>query len=207
MPIGAAAGNAPEDLIQRARVGDVEALGRLMDLHRNDLKLLAEAEIGVRLQGKTDSSDVVQDACLAAHQAFVRFKGTTEAEFRKWLERILGHRLLMLVRHYCGTQRRDLRLERRLVDGPDRSSQMFAELAASQSSPSWQAAYQEQVFILADALDRLPDEYRRVIALHDLDGLSFREVAKRMGKPASSTKRLWIRALAELRRSLEGAVR
>jgi RNA polymerase sigma-70 factor (ECF subfamily) len=114
----------------------------------------------------------------------------------------VGH----LVRRYCGTRRRDVRLERRLVDELDQSSRVLDQgLVAPQSSPSNQASHREQAVLLADALEELPPDYREVIILSHLEGLSFPEVASRMGRSVNSVKNLWARALARLRRSLGGA--
>jgi DNA-directed RNA polymerase specialized sigma24 family protein len=55
---------------------------------------------------------------------------------------------------------------------------------------------------LAEALDRLPAAYRDVLVLCHLEGLSFPAVARRMGRPLRSVEKLWIRALARLRRTV-----
>jgi RNA polymerase sigma-70 factor (ECF subfamily) len=60
--------------------------------------------------------------------------------------------------------------------------------------------------LLADALERLPESYREVLILHHLEELPFPEVARRMGKSVDSVEKLWARALARLRRALEGVV-
>jgi RNA polymerase sigma-70 factor, ECF subfamily len=193
----------PEQLLQGARTADGSALGRLLELYRNYLRLLARLQIGRRLQGKVDESDLVQETFLEAHRHFGRFRGTTEAELMGWLRQILAAVTANLLRRYYGTQRRDVRLERELADDLDRSSQALAGgLAARQSSPSERAARREQAVLLADALGRLPAAYQEVIILSHLEGLAFPEVARRMGRSVDSVKNLWARALARLRRSL-----
>ena len=109
----------------------------------------------------------------------------------------------MLVRHYFGTQQRDVNLERELTDALDRSSeQLGGAFVASGSSPSQDACRREQALRLADALARLPDDYRRVIALRHLEGLTFPEVAGRMGRSVDSVEKLWARALPRLQQAL-----
>ena len=56
--------------------------------------------------------------------------------------------------------------------------------------------------LVADALSQLPEDYREVLILRHLESLSFPEVAKRMGRTLSSVDKLWVRALARLRRVL-----
>lgn len=196
----------PEQLLCLARTGQEQALGQLLELYRNYLRLLARLEIGRRLQGKVDDSDLVQDTFLQAHRHFTRFRGATEAELVSWLRQILADVVGKLVRHFYGTQRRNVRLERELVAEIDQSSRALGEgLAARQSSPSQQAARREQAVLLADALQRLPETYREVIVLVHLEGLRFPEVARRMDRSVDSVKNLWARAVARLKRALRSS--
>jgi RNA polymerase sigma-70 factor (ECF subfamily) len=193
----------PEQLLACARGGDREALGDLLSVYRDYLSLLARVQIGRRLRGKADDSDLIQETFLEASRHFGRFRGTTEAEFVSWLRQILAANLANLVRRYYGTQRRDVRLERELADELDQSSQALnPALIAPQSSPSQLASRREQAVRVADALNRLPDAYREVIVLAHLEGLGFPEVAQRMGRSVHSVKHLWARALGRLRREM-----
>jgi RNA polymerase sigma-70 factor (ECF subfamily) len=191
---------AAEQLLLQARAGDNIALGQLLERYRNYLTLLARLQIGRRLQGKLDPADAVQETFLQAHRNFARFRGSSAGELTAWLRQILASRLLMLVRRYCGTQGRDVRLERQLADELDRSSRLLGRaLIAQGSSPSQRAARREQAVALADALERLPEHYREVILLHHVEDLMFPEVARRMGRTLDSVKNTWIRALSRLR--------
>jgi RNA polymerase sigma-70 factor (ECF subfamily) len=195
---------SPEQLLSQARAGDGPVLGRLLELHRAYLVVLARVQIGRRLQGKVDASDLVQEALLGAYRDFPQFRGTTEKEFLGWLRRILASLLANLVRHYQGTQRRDVRLERQLAVELDQSSQALdGGLLAPQSSPSQQAIRREQSVLLAEALGRLPEAWRELLILRHLEGLTFPQVAERLGRSVDSVKKLWPRALASLRRALE----
>ena len=166
----------PEQLLVLARAGDSRALGRLLELYRRYLALLARLQIGRRLQGKVDAADLVQETFLDAHRKFAQFQGSTEGELVSWLRHILAGHLAMLVRRYLGTQRRDVRLERELAGELDESSRVLNQsLVSPQSTPSQQAARREQAVLLADVLGRLPDDYREVIILRHLEGVSFPE--------------------------------
>ena len=57
--------------------------------------------------------------------------------------------------------------------------------------------------LLADALEDLPEDYREVIILRQLEGLSFPDVARRMGRTEDSVKNVWLRPYAQLRRILK----
>jgi RNA polymerase sigma-70 factor (ECF subfamily) len=195
----------PEQLLIEARAGDAATLGRLLELYRRYLALLARVQIGQRLQGKVDASDLVQETFLEAHRNFARFRGTSEPELVRWLRQILAANLADLLRRYLGTQGRDVRLEREIEDAFDRSSVLLDRgLVAPQSSPSQQAVRREQAVLLADALAQLPDDYREVLVLRHLEGLRFPEVARQMGRSIASVEKLWMRGLARLRLLMGG---
>ncbi|HEX3998683.1 MAG TPA: sigma-70 family RNA polymerase sigma factor [Pirellulales bacterium] len=192
-----------KDLLILARDGDGNALGVLLDIYRHYLAVLARTQIGRRLQGKADASDLVQETLLEAHRHFRDFRGSSEGEFVAWLRSILAGLIANHVRRYLGTKRRDARLERTLaVELSDASGVMGAELAADVSSPSEQAVNHEASLQLANALEKLPDHYREVIMFRHLEGLPFAQVAERMGRTVESVEKLWVRALARLRQTL-----
>ncbi|HEX5244973.1 MAG TPA: sigma-70 family RNA polymerase sigma factor [Tepidisphaeraceae bacterium] len=193
-------------LLQQARGGNEKALGQLLESYTRYLTLLARVQIGRRLQGKVDPSDVVQETFLEAHRQIANFRGNSEGELVAWLRRILAGQIALTLRRFLGTKGRDLKLERELAAQLDQSSEILdGGLVASNSTPSQHASRREQALLLADALDRLPEDYREVIILRHLEGLSFAEVSQRMERSEDSVQKLWVRALANLRRSLGGA--
>jgi RNA polymerase sigma-70 factor (ECF subfamily) len=195
----------PDRLIQEARGGNEAVLGRLLESYRQYLTLLVRVQIGRRLQGKVDPADLVQETFLDAHRQFSQFRGTTEAEVVAWLRRILAGQFALVLRRYLGTKGRDVKMERELAVQIDQSSQALDRgLLASYSTPSQHAARREQAVLLAEALAQLPEDYREVIILRHVEGLTFGEVAQRMDRSENSVQKLWVRALASLRRSLEG---
>jgi RNA polymerase sigma-70 factor (ECF subfamily) len=187
-------------LLDEARMGDHAQLGSLLDGYRPYLGLLARLEIGRRLQAKLDASDLVQDTLLEAHRHFVRFQGTNEAQLATWLRQIMAANLANLLRRYYGTQGRDVRLERELIVHLDQSSLLLDRgLVDPRSSPSHQAAHREQALRMAEALARLPDDYREVLLLRHFDGLSFPQISRHMGRSVDSVEKLWVRGLAQVR--------
>jgi RNA polymerase sigma-70 factor (ECF subfamily) len=194
---------AVEDLLRRVRAGDPSSFGMLLDRYGHYLTLLARLQFGRRLQGKIDPSDVVQETFLQAHRKFAQFQGSTEAELIGWLRRVLASRMAKLIRHYWGTQGREVRLEEELVQDLDRSSSALGQLFVSPAkSPSQEAVQREQALVVAGALHRLPAHYREIILLHEFEDLSFPEAARRMGRSVDSVKNLWTRALTQLRHLL-----
>jgi RNA polymerase sigma-70 factor, ECF subfamily len=190
--------------LEALRAGDVAAAAEHLGRYRDWLRLVARGPLERRLQSKFDASDVVQQALLEACRGLAQFRGNTEAELLAWLRQVLAHALAHEVRRFHGTQARDLGRELSLEQELAESSQRLQDLlAASGPSPSQHAAQREESLALADVLARLPADYREVIVLRDLEGLSHDEVARRMGRGVGAVRMLWVRALARLRRELE----
>ncbi len=191
------------ELLAAAKAGDPEAADRLFAQVRPWLHVLARTQLGRRFSAKTDASDVVQLTLLEAVCGLDQFRGRTQPEFLAWLLQVLAHALGHEVRRYAGTGARDVggevSLEQELADS---SARLGGVLAADDTSPSGRADQGEQELRLAAALARLPDEYRDVILLRNLEGLAHEQVAERMGRPVGAVQMLWVRALARLRREL-----
>ncbi|MCY2988432.1 MAG: sigma-70 family RNA polymerase sigma factor [Planctomycetota bacterium] len=196
----------PDELLSEAQAGSTSHLGQLLELYRRYLGLLARIEIGRQLQAKLDASDLVQDALLEAHRNFPKFRGASEQQFVGWLRQIMAASLANLLRRYLGTQGRDVRLERELAARLDQSSRLLDRgLIDPLSSPSQQAVHREQAVLLANALEQLPEDYRDVLVLRHLEGLSFPEISRRMNRSLDSVEKLWVRGLARLRQVMGGA--
>jgi RNA polymerase sigma-70 factor (ECF subfamily) len=192
-------------LLARARGGDGAARGRLLDLYRNYLRLLARTQIDAELRVRLDPSDLVQETLLEAHRDFERFTGASEGELLAWLRRILVRNLVDEAKRFR-TRKRGAGRQQSLEELLDRSSADFdRKLAAGTSTPSAQAARREQAVILADALARLPADYREVIILRNLEQLPFEEIARRLGRSSGAARMLWARALEKLSRLCEEA--
>ncbi|WP_437205231.1 sigma-70 family RNA polymerase sigma factor [Planctomicrobium sp. SH664] len=195
--------------IQAAKAGDAAVLAELIEPYRQYLKLLARMQIGPKIRGKADESDIVQETFLNAHCSFPEFQGETEGQLVEWLRSILAAKLAELFRRYLGTQQRDVRLEREIGEAMGQSTMIMGAgfavgLISPESSPSHRASRHEEAVRLADALSRLPGDYREAIVLRNLEGLPFKQVAERMGKTEASVEKLWLRGLAKLREQLGG---
>jgi RNA polymerase sigma-70 factor (ECF subfamily) len=197
----------PEKLLAEARKRQSESLGGLLELYRNYLFLLARTQIDQHLQGRVDASDLVQETFLDACRDFSQFRGTSERELVAWLRQILVCNLARAIQKQVAVQKRDVRrdvsLDHQLGDLERSSARFEAALVSQQSSPSMQAQRRERVTLIADQLAKLPDDYREVIVLRNLEGLSFTEVARRMERTSGAVRVLWVRALDRFRQLLE----
>jgi RNA polymerase sigma-70 factor (ECF subfamily) len=196
--------NSWQSLLSRAKSRDASALGELLEPYRNYLLMLARLKVGRRLQGKLGDSDLVQQTYLEAHRDFRQFRGRTEAELVGWLRRLMATNLANQARSFVGTQCRSIHLETDLLAELNRSSQVLDRALFSPSdSPSAKAARGEELVVLADALQRLPEDYREVILGRHFENESFPAIAARMGRSEDSVQKLWARGLSKLRKLLE----
>ncbi len=159
---------------------DAEALPHLDTLYR----------VGLRLTGNAAAAeDLVQDTMLKALRAWGSFRPGSNA--RAWLVTILRNQFISGWRSaQRGAKPVDMEAIPELPDAgdPDPEGRFFAELVDEE--------------VLA-ALDRLPDEFRDVVLLSDLEGLPYGEVAEALGIPLGTVKSRLFRA----RRILQGELR
>ena len=189
-------------LIRRAQSGERAALDLLFRRYQNYIGLLAQQQVGRHLRGKVSPSDVVQETLLRAGRYLHQFRGSSDLELMSWLRRNLASTMARLVRFHSA-ERRDYRLQRQLDAELDASSiALLGALRGADSTPSQQAIAREEAIALADAIAALKSDYRQVIVLRHLEGLSFAEVAQQMGRSVDSVKKLWLRGLVQVRHAI-----
>lgn len=159
-----------EELVRRFRDGDAAAFGALVERHQRRVYNLA-----LRMTGREeDARDATQDAFLAALRKLHGFRG--EAAFTTWLHRVTVNACYDLLRK---RSRAPLPLER--SDGEDRPP--VPEPAA--------ADHAERVDLALDvrrALLRVPEEFRAVLVLCDVQDLSYEQAAAALGVPVGTVK-------------------
>jgi RNA polymerase sigma-70 factor (ECF subfamily) len=194
--------------IANAKQGDESSLGELLASYEKYLKMLAQLQLGKDLRGKVDASDVVQETFLEAHRGIGQFQGDNANQLMAWLRAILANRLAHTMRHYLGTQARDIRLEQRIHEALDRSAMSLGGMFVDpHSSPSQHVAKDEMSRLVIEALARLPEDYRDVLVMRHLEGLTFREISEHMQRSIDSVEKLWLRGLGKLKKEFAGAER
>jgi len=196
-----------DELLEASRGDDARALGQLLDSYAKYLeKIVASARIYDELRRVASMSDLVQHTYLKAVRDFHQFRGNTENEFRAWLRKILINTHGHLVEKYLDAEKRNVRREFSMADiarAIERSAVCMEQVAIDRgSSPSGAAQRRERSLILSDELAKLPEDYRQVIELRNIEGLSFEQVATRMGRKSGAVRMLWLRAIKRLRLTL-----
>lgn len=182
-----------DELLRKAKSGDPEALGILLDHHRPYLLNIANRELPPIIASKVGASDVVQNSMLTAHRFFERFEGATALQLRAWLRKILVNAMQHQRRAYLGTRKRNVSRER---DFQSQSKAM--PLVDPRATPQTNAALHEQTMRLFAEIEKLPEDHRLVIQLHTLEGLSFQRVGALMSRSPEAAWKLWTRAMLRL---------
>jgi RNA polymerase sigma-70 factor (ECF subfamily) len=193
----------PERLLAQARAGDAAALGQLFELYRNYLRLIARSMLDSALRLKLDASDLVQETFLKAHRQFAGFAGLGEPELIAWLRQILVRTLADQARYHrrrSRNLRRQVSLEELMEQAAGAAQQALAD---SLPSPSSLAVRRERAVLLADALEKLPADYRAIFVLRNIEHIPFNEIAVRLGRSPGATRVLWTRAMRRLGQLLE----
>jgi RNA polymerase sigma-70 factor (ECF subfamily) len=185
-----------------ARAGSREALGELLEACRAYLLRIANEGVAADVQAKGGASDLVQETFLEAHRDFAHFQGNTEAELLAWLRCLLLNNVSNFARCYRDTGKRQVGREVPLERG-DSSTAGEAGFAANTSTPSMEAMAREKAEAVARALERLPEDYRRVITLRNQERREFEEIGQLMERSADAARRLWSRAIERLQQELE----
>jgi len=136
------------------------------------------------LRDPHDAEDAVQEACLRAYRAIHRFRG---GDGRPWL--------LTIVRNVCYSHLRKNRREPEPAPFDDDTHGSTHDPAEA-NAVAWREIQSER---LRQGLDRLPDEFREIIVLHELEGLSYREIASVVEIPVGTV----MSRLARARRKLQ----
>ncbi len=192
-----------ERMLDEARQGEPAVLGDLLQLYRNYLTILASTQLDRRLRRRMNPSDLVQETMLAAHRDFEQFRGDSEREFLAWLRQILINCLHHAVDTHVKAKMRDVRREISIEQANaalDRTAVNLVQVLADHGpSPSAPVRQRERVVALADQLAKLQPQYRDVIVLRNLQGLSFDEIAARMERNSGAVRMLWLRAIEKFK--------
>src|SRR4051812_24485069 len=174
-------GNAEGDaLLQRAQEGDSAAFETLVEREQDKVYGLA-----LRMtRSEADAAEIAQDTFFSAYQHLNDFRG--EAAFGSWVHRIAANHALMRLRH-----QRVVKSAEQELQGPE-----FNERGSFVGYPEsdWSRRADDKVLdaelgvAIQQATDRLPDGYREVFLLRDLDGLSYEEIAEITGDSVAAIK-------------------
>jgi RNA polymerase sigma-70 factor (ECF subfamily) len=177
-------------LLERARRGDEAAFESLAELHAPALHRLAYSLAG----NAPDAEDLVQETMFGAFQRLNAFEG--RSSFKTWLSRILVNQTARL--------RRSKRV-REIMKPTDFSEASQALLKGVEKGIelSGEVRNSEIRMDVMAALSGMSPEFRDVIVLREIEGLSYIEIAEVLAVPRGTVESRLHRARAELKQLLK----
>ena len=169
-------------LISRARGGDREAFGELVEQYRDNVYRLAYRMCG----NAYDADEAAQEAFVAAWRALPNFRG--DAKFSTWLYRLTTNAAIDVMRREKRHQT--------VGDGE------MIEVADDADSPQETVERTEQQEAVQEALATLSEEYREVLLLRYMEELDYAEIAEVLQLPSGTVKSRINRAKAALKNAL-----
>ncbi|HZI04188.1 MAG TPA: sigma-70 family RNA polymerase sigma factor [Archangium sp.] len=190
-----AANEVDRQLVARAQAGDISAFEALVEAHRDKVYGLT-----LRMtRSEADAAEITQDTFLSAYQHLKDFRG--DAAFGSWVHRIAANNALMRLRH-----RRVVQAAEGELLGPEFTER---ESLAEYPSQDWSRSAEGKILdaelgrAIQGATDRLPEGYREVFLLKDVEGLSYEQIAEVTGDSIPAIKSRLHRARLALREAID----
>src|SRR5215471_18234003 len=182
-------------LLEQAQAGDMSAFEALVERHRDKVYGLA-----LRMtRSDADAGEITQDTFLSAYQHLSEFRG--EAAFGSWVHKIAANNALMRLRR------------QRILDvvSDDLAAPEFTERGSLAEPPEtdWSRRADDKILddelgrAIQEATDTLPEGYREVFLLKDVEGLSYEEISEMVGISVPAVKSRLHRARLALREAID----
>jgi len=193
-----------KELVAQAQEGDVSALDQLCGVYTERVRRLVRFRMGPEIRSHLESMDLVQEALIEAVLDLDQFTYSSEGDFLRWLSCIVENTIRDHV-DKAHAAKRDIRKQvplDRVAGRADRSAHE-AGLPMAMTTPSVVLSLREDLDRLEKAMDQLKPEYREVIVLAKVEGLSFKEIAEKMDKSPAAVSKLLSRAIIAVTNILE----
>jgi RNA polymerase sigma-70 factor (ECF subfamily) len=169
---------ADEELIRRFLRGDRSAFTELVERHQHRVYNLA-----FRMLGRAeDAADATQDVFLTCYRKLGGFRGG--AAFTTWLHRVATNTCYDALRKRSKERPAGDEVEPPPAPDPAEASVIGLDVQR--------------------ALLRVPDDFRAVLVLHDVQGMPYEEIAETLGAPVGTVKSRLHRGRVALARALRG---
>jgi len=182
-----------QGLVQDALAGDLDAFNRLVLAYQDIAFNLAFR----MLSDESAASDATQNAFLAAYRGLRSYRG---GSFKAWILRMVTNSCYDELRRRYRHPTTSLEP----ITGDDEEMESPSWLADDSPSPEESAERAEMEQAIQHCLDGLPEEFKSVVIMIDVQGLDYNEVAVAIGKPLGTIKSRLARARLRLRHCLQG---
>ncbi len=186
------------DLLGQAREGARDAASLLFERYRRRLAVLVRYKLGEEWRAKLDIDDLVQETMMRAYRDLDSFTYRSPGSFLHWLSAIADHTIADAVRYQGRARRHATEMLRFRSESNPQGPEPVDSL-----TPSRVFAREEGLKMLLRKMDELPEQYREVLLLAKIEGLTTEEISKRLEKPREAVPLLVFRAVRRLRELME----
>jgi RNA polymerase sigma-70 factor, ECF subfamily len=188
-----------QELAERIRGGDIQALAEYVQLVRPRLMAFIERNLGTALRRKLEPEDVLQDVNAEAIRALPKMELGDREPF-SWLCQVAERKIIDAHRYHFGAKKRDAGreqpLDRRVGDASQAG--LINMLVKSMTTPSQAFSRNAREERLAHALEGLPAEQREALRLRYVEGLPSKQIAEQLGKSDAAVRVMLTRATQRL---------
>lgn len=191
-----------DQLMERVREGDQQALMDLFVRYRERLKRMVRLRLDRRVQQRVDVSDVLQEAWLDVARRAPEYLQNQDMDLFLWMRWLTGERLLAIHRRHLGAQKRDVARDIAIHRGAiphAASASLAAQLLGHLTNPGDAAIRAELQVQLQDVLNGMDEIDREVLVLRHFEELSNNETAAILGIQKAAASNRYKRALMRLR--------
>ncbi len=189
--------------IKLAVQGDQGALEILLLHYHDPLGAYLKSSFSSDLWTWTSPEDILQDVFVRAFRGVTKIEVCGSLAFLAWLKTIARRRVLTLIKAHDAAKRGAGRRQIMERDGTHTAATLILDrIAGTDASPSLIVRRKEALSVVIKAIENLPPDYRQLVQLRYVDGLSVPEIAARINKSEGAVKMGMRRAIDSMRAAL-----
>jgi RNA polymerase sigma-70 factor (ECF subfamily) len=202
---GATAIEKTRELVTLAKQGNKTAAEKLFSVYGDRVRRIVRLRMGKQLRQRMESTDLVQEVLLSAWRDMDNFELRSDGDLLRWLAKITERRINDNFRKIYADKRDARREVQYAGSSKTLSSDGIGPLpkAMQTTTPSVLVARSEDLDRLERAMTELKPEYRQVILLTKIDGLSYGQAGKELKRSPDAVRMLLSRAMSELATEFE----
>ncbi len=155
--------------------GDVEAFSMIIEKYQN----MIFRYVYSKFNDHDDAMDITQDIFIAAIEALASFR--RESKFSTWLYSIMVN--------YCKNYRKKSRRYNVIPINHSKGDEEFdLQIEDARENPEHEVIMNDSLRIIREEIDELPEDYRQILIMRDIEGLSYNEIAEILDIKLSNVK-------------------
>jgi len=163
------------EIVERTLKGDVEAFSLIVEKYRN----MTFRYVYARFNNYDEAMDITQDIFIMALEALKNFR--KESKFSTWFYSIMVN--------YCkNCKKKSKRYNTVPITGGVDDSEYEIQIPDERADPEENVIMNDSMRIVKDEIYNLPDDYREVLILRDIEGMSYNDISDMIGIKLSNVK-------------------